>query len=259
MTEPEIEKLLKKISTQKMYGEIDKAIANLHILNNEFPQDKKYLALLASAYLDGNADDTALEYSNKALEIDPDYSEALELKGLIAENKDDNDLAEKYYKESIAKQVPFKMGHLRLVLLYYKLARYDDAIKEAEHLLTNFDQNRNESSAEDQRKIFAQWLSLTYIRLYSSLVRTRQYEKAIEKVNDFVAFRSNYVKDPYQFLTEDELLFKLYHAIQDAEKMDAAEDRMLNHYMVPSHIVAAMKRDVEQGYLESANPENYVV
>lgn len=257
MTEQEVEKLLQKISNQRMFGEAEKAIANLHILNNEFPKNKQYLALLANAYLDVDADDAALEYCNKALEVDPHYSEAFELKGMIAEKKEDDDLAEKYYRESISQEVPFKMGYLRLVLLYYRLERYDDAIKEAEYLLANFDKNRDESSAEYQRKIFAQWLSLTFIRLYSSLIRTEQFEKAIEKVNEYVAFRSNYVKDPYQFLTEDELLFKLYHTIQDPEKMESSEDRMLNHYMVPSNIVAAMKKDVEQGYIESANPENY--
>lgn len=40
MNEQEIEKLLQKISNQKMFGETEKAIANLHILNNEFPKEK---------------------------------------------------------------------------------------------------------------------------------------------------------------------------------------------------------------------------
>lgn len=259
MNQQEVDKLLQKISNQKMFDEPEKAIANLHILNNEFPNNKKYLALLASAYLDVDSSDTAEEYCNKALEIDPDYAEAFEIKGLIAESKEEFDLSENYYKESISKDVPFKMGHLRLILLYYKLERYDDAIKEAEYMLNHFDQNRNESSEDDQRKIFSQWLSFAYIRLCSSLIRTNQYEKAIHYINEFVDFRSHYIKDPYQFLTEDELLFKLYHAILSTEKMKEAEDKMLHHYMIPPNIIASMKRDVEQGYIESANPDNYTV
>ncbi|KPE51118.1 tetratricopeptide repeat protein [Chryseobacterium indologenes] len=257
MTEQEVEKLLQKISNQKMFGETEKAIANLHLLNNEFPKEKKYLALLASAYWDADSADAAEEYCNKALEIDPDYSEAIELKGLIAEKQGNDDLAEHYYKESTEKKAPFKMGYLRLVLLYYKQERYEEAIQEAEFLIDNFDTGRNEYSEEDQRKIVSQWLGLTYIRLYSSLIHTGQYEKAIEKINEFIAFRSNYVKDPYQFLTEDEILFKLYHCTGDAEKMKESENKMLNHYMVPSNIVSSMKKDAEQGYLESANPDNY--
>ncbi|WP_165852211.1 tetratricopeptide repeat protein [Chryseobacterium pennae] len=259
MNEQEVEKLLQKISNQKMFGETEKAIANLHILNNEFPKEKKYLALLASAYFDADSIDVAEEFCAKALEIDHDYPEAFELKGLIAEKKGDNELAEKYYKESISKETPFKMGYLRLVLLYYKLERYEDVIKEAEYLLANFDTNRNEYTAEDQRKIFAQWLSFAYNRLYSALIRTNKYEQAAEKVNEYVAFRSNYVKDPYQFLSEDEILFKLYYALNDNEKMKEIEEKMLTFYMVPEGIVASMKKDAEQGYLESANPDNYTV
>lgn len=259
MNNQEVEKLLKKISTQKMYGETDKAIANLHILQNEFPQEKKYLALLASAYLDGNSTDTAEEYSDKALVIDPKYPEAFELKGMIEEKKGDDVQAEKYYKESVSQQVPFKMGHLRLVLLYYKQERYDEAIKEAEYLLVNFDQDRNKYSAEDQRKIFAQWLSLAYNRLYSALIRTKRYAEAAEKINDYVAFRKNYVNDPYQFLSEDEMLLKLYYVLNDNEKKKELEEKMLTFYMVPESIIASMKKDAEQGYLESSNPENYTV
>ncbi|PUV25428.1 tetratricopeptide repeat protein [Sphingobacterium athyrii] len=259
MTEQQVEKILRKLSNQKMFGETEKAIANLHILNNEFPKEKKYLALLGSIYFDADSMDKAEEYCTKALEIDPDYAEAYEIKGLIAEKKGDNELAEKYYKESVSKEKLFKMGYLRLVLLYHKLERYDEAIMQAEYLLANFDKNRNEYPAEDQRKIFAQWLSLAYNRLYSSLIRTGQFEKAADKINEYVAFRSNYIKDPYQFLSEDELLFKLYHAAKDTEKMKESEEKMLNHYMVPLDVVESMKKDVEQGYIESANPANYTV
>ncbi|WP_241282654.1 tetratricopeptide repeat protein [Chryseobacterium timonianum] len=259
MNEQEVEKLLQKISNQKMFGETEKAIANLHILNNEFPEEKKYLALLGSAYYDADSIDTAEDYCRKALEKDPDYPEAFELQGMIAEKRGNDELAEKYYKESISKNQPFKMGYLRLVLLYYKLERYDDAIKEAEYLLANFDTGRNEYSQDEQRKIFGQWLSFAYNRLYSSLIRTNQYEKAAEKINEFVAFRSHYVSDPYQFLSEDEILFKLYHALNDSEKMKELEAKMLTFYMVPQEMVDSMKKDAEQGYFESANPENYKV
>lgn len=259
MNDQEIEKLLQKISNQKMFGEPEKAIANLHILNNEFPKEKKYLALLASSYLDADSVEVAEDYCAKALEIDPNYPEVFELKGLIAEKRGDDELAEKYYKESISKGIPFKMGHLRLVLLYYKLEKYDDAIKEAEYLLANFDVDRNEYAADKQRQIFAQWLSFAYNRLYSSLIRTGQYEKAAMKIKEFIAFRANYVSDPYQFLTEDEILFKLYHALNDEEKMKEIAEKMLNHYMVPESVINSMKKDAEQGYLESANPENYAV
>jgi hypothetical protein len=68
-----------------------------------------------------------------------------------------------------------------------------------------------------------------------------------------------YVKDPYQFITEDEILFKLYLALNDEEKMKELEEKMLNHYMLPESMIDSMKKDAQQGYLESANPENYTV
>ncbi|PWK02697.1 hypothetical protein BC749_101769 [Flavobacterium araucananum] len=47
-----------------MYGETDKALANLHVVSNAFPDEKIYLALLASTYMEAEADDAAAEYCN---------------------------------------------------------------------------------------------------------------------------------------------------------------------------------------------------
>ncbi|PWK02694.1 hypothetical protein BC749_101766 [Flavobacterium araucananum] len=41
MTQQEIDKLLQKISNQRMFGETDKALVNLHALSNAFPDEKK--------------------------------------------------------------------------------------------------------------------------------------------------------------------------------------------------------------------------
>lgn len=259
MKKQEVEKLLQKISNQRMFGETDKALANLHLLNNEFPKDKKYLGLLASTYMDAEADDEAREYCEKALAIDPNYPEAHEILGLLAEKKNETEKAEEYYRKSIAHDIYFRNGHLRLLLLHYTKSNYQAVVKETEFMLQNFDKERNSYTPERKRKIYAEWLVLVYARGTSALIRLGQYEKAIGYINEKIQFSKTYIKDIYQFHREDEKLYKLYYLQGNKKKVAEYENRWLNHYKVPLSKIVGMQKDVEQGYIESMNIDNYTI
>ncbi|OXG09327.1 tetratricopeptide repeat protein [Flavobacterium araucananum] len=257
MTPQEIEKLLQKISNQRMFGETDKALANLHLLNNAFPDKKIYLALLASTYMEAEADDAATEYCNKALAIDPNYPEANEILGMLAEKNNLFEQAEEYYQKTLAENVYFRNGHLRLVLLYYTQSRYDELVQEAEFMLENFDKKRNDYTTQEKRNLNHKWLYLIHSRLISALLRLEEYQEAVKYINEIVKFQQVYTKDPYFFHTEDELLYKLYYLLDIKEKLAEYEDRWLNHYKVPLSKINGMQKDVQQGYIESINMDNY--
>lgn len=257
MTQQEIEKLLQKISNQRMFGDTDKALANLHVLSNAFPEEKKYLALLASTYMEAEADDAATEYCNKALAIDLNYPEAYEILGILAEKNNQFDQAEEYYQKALAENVYFRNGHMRLVLLYYNQSRYDELVKEAKFILENFDKQRDKYTETEKRNLNHKWLYLIHSRLISALLRLEEYVEAVKYINESVSFRKTYTKDPYFFHQDDELLYKLYYLLDNKEKIAEYKDRWLNHYKVPISKISSMQKDVGQGYIESMNRDNY--
>ncbi|OXG09322.1 hypothetical protein BC749_101767 [Flavobacterium araucananum] len=259
MTPQEIEKLLQKISNQRMFGETDKALANLHVVSNAFPDEKKYLALLASTYMEAEADDTATEYCHKALAIDPNYPEANEILGMLAEKNNQFDQAEEYYQKTLAENIYFRNGHLRMVLLYYTQSRYDELVQEAKFMLQNFDKQRDNYTIKEKRDLNHKWLYLVHFRLISALLRLEEYEEALKYINESITFRKTYTKDPYFFHQDDEKLYKLYYLLDNKEKMAEYEDRWLNHYKVPISKISSMQKDVQQGYIERINIDNYNV
>ncbi|OXG09325.1 tetratricopeptide repeat protein [Flavobacterium araucananum] len=257
MTQQEIEKLLQKISNQRMYGETCKALANLHVVSNAFPDEKIYLALLASTYMEAEVDDAAAEYCNKALAIDPNYPEANEILGMLAEKNNRFEQAEEYYQKTLAENIYFRNGHLRLVLLYYTQSRYDELVKEAEFMFQNFDKQRDNYTSNEKRNLNYDWLYLISARLISALIRLEEYEKAIKYILERLNTAKSCIEDPYHFHQDDEKLYKLYYLLDNKEKIAEYEDRWLNHYKVPLSDIEGMQKDVQQGYIESINMDNY--
>ncbi|PWK02699.1 tetratricopeptide repeat protein [Flavobacterium araucananum] len=242
-----------------MFGETDKALANLHVVSNAFPDEKKYLALLASTYMEAEADDAAAEYCNKALAIDPNYPEANEILGMLAEKNNQFEQAEEYYQKTLAENVYFRNGHMRLVLLYYTQSRYDELVQEAKFMLENFDKERNSYTTKEKIKLSNTWLYLIHSRLISALIRLEDYNEAIKYIHAEINFNQTHIKDPYFFSSEERLLYKLYYLLDHKEKVAEYENRWLNHYKVSVSQINSMQEDVKQGYIEYENIDNYAV
>ena len=257
MTEQEADELLEKVNYERLFGDTAKAIAMLHQLNSEFPQEKMYLGLLASCYYSNGELDLALEYAEKALALDSNYKEIYELKGLIAYAKGDQEEAEIAYQQALKIDPQFALGRVRLMQLYFEKKEYNKVTDECWFILNKIVPDRLSYDKEKKRKLNNEYLLIVYINLWKALIAQRKYEEAANVIIDYKDFASSYIKDPYFFDKEDEMLFKLFYLLDDKEKTNYYQNRWLNFYQVVPSRIDGMKKDAKQGYITNMNPDNY--
>lgn len=257
MTEQEADKLLEEVNYERLFGDTAKAIAILHQLNSEFPQEKMYLGLLASCYYSNGELDLALEYAEKALALDPHYPAIFELKGLIAYAKGDQEEAEIAYQQALKIDPQFALGRVRLMQLYFEKKEYNKVTEECWFILNKIVPDRLSYDKEKKRKLNNEYLLIVYINLWKALIAQHKYEEAANGIIERKDFASSYIKDPYFFDKEDEMLFKLFYLLDDKEKTDYYQNRWLNFYQVVPSRIDGMKKDAKQGYITNMNPDNY--
>ena len=259
MTGKEVKRLLNKANEERLYGDPAEALAMLHRLNNEFPNNITYLGLLASTYYGVKEYDVALEYCDKADTVEKDNPNTLDLRGLIAYEKGDKIATEEYYRKALDKE-PLLVGcRLKLIRLLFEEKRYNEVVDECRFVIKNNDPDKENYPEKEKRGLYIKYLYDIYSCLWRSLVYLRRYQNAISIIHEYIASRSAYIKDPYFFDREDDLLFKLYYLIGDEEGIIKYTDRWINHYQMSEKYVASKKKDVEQGYLIDFNPDNYEV
>ena len=257
MTEKEAEKLLNRANYERLFGDTAKTLAILHQLNSEFPKEKKYLGLLASTYYSKGELDLALEYCKKALELDSNYKEIYELKGLIAYAKDHKEEAEIEYKQALKIDSKFALARVRLIQLYFEKKEYNKVTEECWFILNKIVPDRLSYDKEKKSKLNNDYLNIVYYNLWKALIEQHKYEEAAKVIIEYKDFASSYIKDPYFFDKEDELLFKLFYLLDDKEKTNYYKNRWLNFYKVVPSLIDGMKKDAKQGYIINMNPDNY--
>ncbi|MBX4132126.1 tetratricopeptide repeat protein [Frischella sp. Ac48] len=257
MTEQEADELLEEVNYERLFGDTAKAIAILHQLNLEFPQEKMYLGLLASCYYSNGELDLALEYAEKALALDSNYKEIYELKGLIAYAKGDQEEAEMAYQQALKIDPQFALARVRLMQLYFEKKEYNKVTDECWFILNKIVPDRLSYDKEKKSKLNNDYLNIVYYNLWKALIAQRKYDEAANVIIEYKDFASSYITDPYFFDKEDELLFKLFYLLDDKEKTDYYQNRWLNFYQVVPSLIDGMKKDVEQGYITNMNPDNY--
>ena len=257
MTEQEVEKLLKEANNERLFGDTAKTLAILHQLNSEFPKEKKYLGLLASTYYSKGELDLALEYCKKALELDSNYKEIYELKGLIAYAKDHKEEAIIEYKKALKIDSKFALARVRLIQLYFEKKKYNKVTEECWYILNKIVPDRFSYDKEKKKILDIDYLNIVYTNLWKSLIEQHKYEEASKVIIEYKDFASSFIKDPYFFDEEDQMLFKLFYLLDDKEKTDYYKNRWLNFYKVVPSLIYGMKKDAKQGHITDMNLDNY--
>lgn len=259
MTEKDVKKLLTKANNERLFGDTAEALAILHRLHNEYPNDITYLGLLASTYYDEKEYDIALEYCDKADQIEKNNANTLDLRGLIAYEKGGKRQAEEYYQKALDKDPLLIDCRLKLIDLLFEEKRYQEVVDECQFVLKNNDPDRNNYTVKELTSLFVSYLSRVYHYYWKALVELKQYKEAIPVVHEYIDLRSTTIKDPYFFDREEELLLKLYYLLGDKENTDKYEDRWKNHYSMSDRYINSMKKDTEQGYIIEPNFDNYEI
>ncbi len=255
MNNKEVDKLLKQANKERLFGDPAKSIAILHQLVNAFPKEIKYLELLASSYYELREYELALEYCNKIQELDLQNKEQLELRGMIANEKGDKELAIDYYKQALALDSHFNDCRMKLIEIYKEQKDYEKIESESKFILE--DQKGYLEKYEVKKRNLLDWYYLVNNYLWTALVAQKKYEEAVNAILIYKEYLQPATQDIYAFSEEDDKLYKLYHLLKDKEKIEAYKTRWLEFYKVPPGRVTGMEKDADQGYILEMNPENY--
>lgn len=260
MTPQEAEKLLRKAEKHRLYGACyPEALAILHQLNTEFPQEIKYVGLLASTYWAAGEKDTAKEYCYKALELDANCEFIYELLGIIAEEGETNiPLAKQHYLKALELNPDFAQAREKLMLIYYEEKDYQATIQECMYLISN-NNLKPDYTPRQKRGVWMEWLFMAYTRLWESMILTKEYQQAIFYILQYVDLRRPEIEDPYFFDNEERILFKLYYLLQNKDKVAEYRDKWLNFYKIPLDHIISMEKDTDQGYIINVNIDNYKI
>lgn len=90
---------------------------------------EQYVQLGISYMQEGNME-LATARIKRALELRPNYPDALAVMGLIYQTEQEAGLAEKYFKEALDADSRFTRGRTYLASLYYSQRKLDDALKQ---------------------------------------------------------------------------------------------------------------------------------
>jgi len=259
MSKLDVQKTLKKIARKRMFGEPEVAISLLNQLHQEYPQEKKYLGLLASSYYGLWEFDTAKDYIQEALELDPNYYEMYELLGMMAYLNNNKEEAESYYFKALSINPKAPQIRVRLMDLYYEEEKYEQVIEQGEYVLNQIIPDRMTFDIDKRKDIHFDYSYVLYFSIYKALIQLKRYQKAIHIIEDYKELEKPTIKDPYYFNHEDDLLLKLYYLVGNKEKTEEYRDLWLNHYKVPVSRVVGAEKDAEQGYILDMNRDNYQI
>ncbi|WP_416398375.1 tetratricopeptide repeat protein [Allohahella sp. A8] len=164
---------------------------------------EQYVALGINYLREGNLE-LATARTKRALELRPNYAEALAVLGLIYQTQEEYPLAEQNYKDALSADSEFTRGRTYLASLYYKQRKLDQALAEFEKAsediryparsqvfenigLIKFQQGKTEESIAAYRKSLAldrdqPGLQLKLAELFAKL---QDYEQANRYYDNF--------------------------------------------------------------------------
>lgn len=222
----DLEKALKDAKEYRDSLDLDNAIAILHQVTNKYPKDN-YFYLLAATYLEAGEVDSALEYADKALEMNNQNKEAYELKGFIFEEQNSLEEAESMYLKVLEIDYDYYDVREKLVELYLEQERYEDVIKQCEFVLSykKFDFSTQKNLIESTGwKGFIIYLCRAHIHL-------KQYEEAIKNLLRYKELEIQAgVYGEYDFFNTDSKLYKLYLLAKNEDGIAEYKNLLLNHY-----------------------------
>jgi tetratricopeptide (TPR) repeat protein len=256
MTKTELKKQLSTARFHREYGQYPEALAILHQVVNEYPEDKYYY-LLASTYFESGEQELALEYADKTLEINISNKETYELKGLIYEKQEELKQAENMYLKALDIDPDFFNARDKLIYLYYlKEKNYEKTIHQCDLVFSKY---RFEIYKDNNPSILFQYFLTFGDVFYKSYIHLNRYEDAIkillEKkrvINYIVKGNENYILS-----SDDAILYKLYCILKDEKGIAEMKVRWKNYYQVSDSYISGMEKDAVQGYILKFHDENY--
>ncbi|WP_367866936.1 tetratricopeptide repeat protein [Pedobacter sp. WC2423] len=235
MKKEEIEVLLLEARAYRDMRNYAGALEDLHQIVNAVTDNVVYTYLLASTYLEAENTEAARLYADKAITIQANYKEAIELLGLINEAEEKFEAAEGCYLKCLEIDPNFDNARFLLVQLYSnyffpkRLGEYQDGYieffnvpeKVAKHATYLLEKNIVDLDKLTKKKTreLSKFCLLTFRLLSVALYKLRKYEDCIQCLKKQIEFSSLHTKlFPGFFINEETNIFKLYHLLGNEEK-----------------------------------------
>ncbi|PAV26304.1 type IV pilus biogenesis/stability protein PilW [Tamilnaduibacter salinus] len=127
---------------------------------------------LGTAYISQGNYERAREHLRRALEIDPESSEALATLGLVHQSDGEHALAEQSYRQALDNDPSYTRGRVYFGTFLYNQGRFDEAVSQFKRASTDTDYN-------DRASVF-QSLGKSYEALEQNADATSAYRRAVE-------------------------------------------------------------------------------
>ena len=250
MEQEKIDLLLAEAKVYRDNWQFDQAIANLHQIVNNNPQEEKYKYLLASTYLEARNTEAALRYADELLELNTSNKEAYELKGLAYEAEKKYEEAEKNYIKAIQIDPLFINARYNLIQLYSNVffpnryTSYEPGYKEIykdpdfvikhsnillEQIQKKIDGNKKLSKLEKRDLEIRHGFTSRLLSI--ALYKKEEYRECINILENSIKHRSSNTKTFPGFFINDEInIYKLYYLLNDQIGMNEYGNRMREGY-----------------------------
>jgi tetratricopeptide (TPR) repeat protein len=223
MNKGTIDSLLKEAKNFRKQKEFAEALAILHRVVNDKPNDAIYKYLLASTYFEADNMEMAKEYAHEIIQNDPNYKEAYELSGLINFKEEKYIEAEKEFIKALEIDPLFHNARYNLILLYFKqLKNYEKVEIHCKFMLANRDTDRNSLSQRQKHKIFMEWGAVAMGGVWYALAKQKKYSEAIDAIKEYIEFSMSTEKHVRlsQYANEYSDIYKFYYLMGDKKNQE---------------------------------------
>jgi tetratricopeptide (TPR) repeat protein len=245
MDEKEVKKQLSEAKKKRNNGEFAEALAILHQINNDFPQNVTYRYLLASTYYESMNTEAAKRYIEEAIKLDENFKENYELLGDVSEKEGNIDKAIEYYEKAYVFDHQYLTVSEKLIQLYLKTENYEGVLAHCNTMMSYIPIETSNTKARILTSIY-----FTCV-LYKgwALVYLNRYEEAIKEINrrKELHIQTKLPTFPKQYKDDDEALYKLYIKLNNLPKIEEYKDKLLSEYSYTEERLEKLKEEAAQG------------
>jgi len=245
MEEKELKKQLSEAKKKRNNGEFAEALAILHQVNNEFPQNVTYRYLLASTYYESMNAEAAKRYVEEAIELDGSFKENYELLGDIFEKEGNLKKAAEFYEKAFAFDHQYLSVSEKLIQLYITTENYAGVMAHCNTIMSYIPVDVSTAKA---RALTSIYLSCVLYKGWA-LVYLNNYEDAVKEIS---RRKELYIDTkapiyPRMFKDDDEALYKLYIKLNDLPKVEEYKGKLISEYNYTGEQLEKLQAEAAQG------------
>lgn len=249
-----LKKRLNEARKNREYGHFPEALATLHEINNDFPNEVQYRYLLAATYYESWNEEAAFRYAEEALSIDPNYKEAYELIGDIYDKQNDIAKAIVNYEKAYEIDSQYQYVEEKLIKAYFKVGNYQKAVEVCDHLMGHIPLDNSTAKARALTSVHLGAL----LRKSYGLIYLKKYQEAID---NFLRGRALDLELGLPihlslYRDDDESIFKMYYQLGNTVEADKYRTLLKESHKLSDEDVTVLEADAKKDIIVNRQKYN---